>query len=278
MMSIWQKLETELDRWKEEGRVATFWWRDDDATAAGPKLDRLHGLALHFDIPLHLAVIPETLQPSLVDAVPDCSILQHGVRHENRAGKQEKKSEFPEDFPDEEVLEKIQLGHQQLRQNFAAQFLPVMVPPWNRISRGYIEELPTLGFRGISCYKARQDELALTGIGQVNTHIDPIAWKEDRGYVGDDIFVQSCLDHLQDRRQGKADILEPTGLLTHHRDHDEDIWAAIFSLLDLTSRHEAVRWITLQAAFSLIEELPDGLENPFDDEDISENDLNEWKL
>src|SRR5260370_330913 len=52
-MSAWQSLMDELDRWP--AGTATFWWRDDDATAASPALDRLPALS---DQPLALAGIP----------------------------------------------------------------------------------------------------------------------------------------------------------------------------------------------------------------------------
>jgi len=54
--SGWGALEAELDIWQSAGRSASFWWRDDDAIAATPELDRL--LALAQDAPIGLAVIP----------------------------------------------------------------------------------------------------------------------------------------------------------------------------------------------------------------------------
>ncbi|MEK9660397.1 MAG: hypothetical protein VW644_01455, partial [Alphaproteobacteria bacterium] len=40
----WDALAAELDVWAAAGRTATLWWRDDDADAASPALERLLAL------------------------------------------------------------------------------------------------------------------------------------------------------------------------------------------------------------------------------------------
>src|SRR5207245_5315358 len=52
----WSDLIDEFDRWEEAGRVATLWWRDDDAAGPSGRLDRL--LSISGEIPISLAVIP----------------------------------------------------------------------------------------------------------------------------------------------------------------------------------------------------------------------------
>ncbi|HZU89888.1 MAG TPA: hypothetical protein VE993_11575, partial [Stellaceae bacterium] len=59
----WPELCGELDRWGAAGRVATLWWRDDDATAPNDRLDRL--LAIAGEAPVTLAVIPALAAPEL---------------------------------------------------------------------------------------------------------------------------------------------------------------------------------------------------------------------
>ena len=49
----WAALKSEFDAWAQEGRQATLWWRDDDATAPGPKLDTL--LEITGETPICLA-------------------------------------------------------------------------------------------------------------------------------------------------------------------------------------------------------------------------------
>ena len=47
----------ELHLWRVAGRRLGLWWRDDDARAADPALERLLGLASRHGLPLTLAVI-----------------------------------------------------------------------------------------------------------------------------------------------------------------------------------------------------------------------------
>ena len=89
----WQWLRHELDRWAEQNRQAAFWWRDDDAVAPTPALERL--LALHHrqGVPLALATIPKGADSALADRLelhPGIAVLQHGYAHENHAGEGER--------------------------------------------------------------------------------------------------------------------------------------------------------------------------------------------
>ena len=63
----WDRLDRELAAWAAEGREATFWWRDDDAVAATPALDRLLRLTESGGVPLALAVIPAPAEPGLAE-------------------------------------------------------------------------------------------------------------------------------------------------------------------------------------------------------------------
>ena len=56
MMVKWPDLMAEFDRWEEAGKVATLWWRDDDAVAPTARLGRL--LSIASGVPISLAVIP----------------------------------------------------------------------------------------------------------------------------------------------------------------------------------------------------------------------------
>ena len=95
----WHDLAAELDRWEEAGLVAPLWWRDDDAVAPTPQLDRL--LALADGAPLALAVIPADVVRELAAALeffPRVTVLHHGWRHANHAAQHPgagKKSEYP---------------------------------------------------------------------------------------------------------------------------------------------------------------------------------------
>ena len=64
-MSPWQQLSAELDQWQASGRVATLWWRDDDAAAVTPALERLLVLQRDRGVPLALAAIPARTREAL---------------------------------------------------------------------------------------------------------------------------------------------------------------------------------------------------------------------
>src|SRR6185503_10933091 len=82
----WDALDAELERWRAAGRVATFWWRDDDAVTDTPALRRLLELRASLDVPLALAVIPANADAALAALVPpEVAVLQHGFAHRNHA-------------------------------------------------------------------------------------------------------------------------------------------------------------------------------------------------
>ncbi|USG61175.1 polysaccharide deacetylase family protein [Sneathiella marina] len=258
-MTSWQDLTAELDLWTSEKRLATFWWRDDDLVAPSPALDRLISLRDHFNIPLALAVIPEAVDSTLTDHVPDCFILQHGFHHHNYADPKEKKSEFSNIRPIVEMEADLQNGQSILSQLFGDQFLPFFVPPWNRIDDKVLQQLPKLGYIGLSRYKQRSKAVPVAGMVEINAHVDPIDWRGSRSSLETDQILTMVLEHLIARRTGRADPREPTGLLTHHLVHDEEVWAQIYQLMSFLCNHSSVRWIPLPAAIALIDEISEDI-------------------
>jgi hypothetical protein len=242
----WDLFHAELDAWRAAGRVAGFWWRDDDAARPGPKLDRLLGLA--GTVPLSLAVIPRKVQDSLARRVADhnghgrsLAILQHGYAHENHAPSTEKKAELGAHRPTGAMLEELERGRARLSALFGPLFAPVLTPPWNRIDGALVARLAAAGLYGLSRFGPR-------GPGEadsvVNTHIDIVDWHGTRGFVGEAAVLETAVAHLEARRTGLADPEEPTGLLTHHRDHDEDCWRFIGTFLLAVEEHPAAEWAT----------------------------------
>lgn len=256
-MNDWDSLKRELDLWEKENRVATFWWRDDDVIAPTPALDRLLHLKEHFGLPLSLAVIPANVDAELVNHLEQCTILQHGFGHENFAAKGEKKSEFPENRTNDEVKAALTQGKETLTRIFTDQFVPIMVPPWNRIADNHLGGLADLGFIGVSRYKSRAAALIRPKLAEINTHVDPVNWRGDRSVIPETALLEMVTGHLAARRQGESDPLETTGLLTHHLVHDEEIWAALYKLLAVLTDHAAVRFLTIEGAIALIDGMPE---------------------
>ena len=116
MMVKWPDLMAEFDRWEEAGKVATLWWRDDDAVAPTARLGRL--LSIASGVPVALAVIPADAEQELgqwlaeyLHSAPrgSVAVLQHGWRHLNHAGRG-KKSEFPAGRASAEVRSDLVAG------------------------------------------------------------------------------------------------------------------------------------------------------------------------
>lgn len=257
-MASWGDLTAELDIWQKIGRPATFWWRDDDLNEPSAAFDQLLSLREKFDIPLTLAVIPDEVDPHIADDLAGCHLVQHGVVHRSFASDGEKKSEFPASRDLEEALDNLAVGRHRMETLFEDHFLPVFVPPWNRVSDDIASGLGDRGFIGLSRFKPRtQDKVSNGRVAEINTHVDPIFWRGHRSAHPDEVILEQLLDHLKGRRLGQYDPYEPTGILSHHLVHDEAIWQLLFKLFSALNGHAAVRWLTYPGAMSLIDDLPD---------------------
>ena len=242
----WSWLLRELDRWGESGRRADFWWRDDDAFSANRRLERLLELRTRHSTPLALAVIPARLDASLGPGLQNhrgVSVLQHGYSHHSHAAAGERKLELGGARTSEDILDDLQRGRQILQQHFSARFTPVLVPPWNRIDQRIVTALPTIGFTGISTMRVRRNAWPAKGLRQVNTHLDPVNWRHNGGFIGLYPALGMLVQHLVARRSGYRDIDEPTGLLSHHLVQNEAVWQFFDDLLAMLCAHPAVNWI-----------------------------------
>jgi hypothetical protein len=258
MNAGWEALDRELDAWAASGRRATLWWRDDDAVAPGPALDRLLGIAAQRRIPLALAVIPVPATPALAArlaaAGPDVAVLQHGFAHRSHAGAGEKKAELGAQRPDEEVLDELRRGGALLRALFEGgrvAILPVLVPPWNRIAPPVVAGLRAAGFAGLSTYGPRAARGAAPGVLQVNTHADIVDWRGTRGFVGEAAALGLIAGHLAARREGSADAEEPTGIMTHHLVHDDACWSFLTALTARLAAHPGAVWLDAPTIFNM---------------------------
>jgi len=250
-MSDWRALESELDRWAQSGRAATLWWRDDDAVTATPQLDRLLQTARQPDgspVPLCLAVIPAQADgtlAALAAANSHLSILQHGFAHRNHAPPEEKKAELGTHRPIQAMLDELAKGQQKMIAQFGDSFLPVLVPPWNRMAPAVRDGLSGIGLKHYSVYGPRPaGESRAT-----NTHADIIDWYHGRGFVGEAAATGLITGHLAARREGRTDPAEPTGILTHHLAQDDAGWDFLTELVYRLSRQAGGRWLAGTAIF-----------------------------
>jgi hypothetical protein len=241
----WLDLQAELDRWLGSGLTAGFWWRDDDATRPGPKLDRLLDIA--GETPLALAVIPALAGDSLAACLSEhvrqggnLAALQHGYAHVNHAPAGEKKAEFGDHRPLQAMLDELIAGRNRMEALFGERFEPILTPPWNRVGSSVAGALEKTGLRRLSCFGPQERSQAGRA---VNTHIDIIDWHGGRGFVGEQLALHATTTALVARRTGEADIDEPVGLLTHHLDHDEACWRFIARFVVEVTQHPAASWV-----------------------------------
>ena len=230
--NAWQGLEAELDNWRQRGDRLQFWWRDDDAIAPSPALDRLLDLSQRHKAPVALAVIPDHVTPALAArlAETDCDVLIHGLAHRNHAPAGQKKQELGFQSV-EDLAHALQSALRHCQTVFGARALPILVPPWNRIDPNLIPLLPSAGFTGLSTFKPRSAAEIAPGLRHINTHCDPIDWRGEGGLLPEAALVETLTATLAAMATQTPDEREPLGLLTHHLVHDDAIWAFIDRLL-----------------------------------------------
>lgn len=251
----WVLLAAELDAWESTGQSASLWWRDDDAAAPGPKLDQL--VHISSNAGLLLAVIPERLELSLVAALSDAdhvSIAQHGYAHINHAqrGRGQGAWELGLHRGEATVLSELDEGRKRLQNQFGAAFLPVVVPPWNRIAPELLQPLAIRGYTGVSAFGARESKYPAPGLLCVNAHCDPIRWKSGARFAGESKTIGQLIEHLRARRTGLVDAEEPTGFLTHHIDLDVAGWDFCARLSATVDHHPGGRWVSPVKIFEVV--------------------------
>ncbi len=245
----WSALERELDAWRRAGRVASFWWRDDDAGRPAESFDRLLALAARGAVPLGLAVVPAWLASDVASAIraapASVAVLQHGWAHANHevapppGERKVRPAECGGARAVEVVLAEARAGLTRLRAAVGARAVPVFVPPWNRIAPAARAALPGAGYRALSAFGPRSPARRDPNLQDLHCHVDPILWREGKRFAGPAATLDRLRAHLADRRTARADPDEPTGLLTHHRDLSPAGWSFLEELLARLAGHPA---------------------------------------
>lgn len=236
-------LRRALDDAAERGLRVPFLWRDDDAVAATPALDRLIGLAEAHDSPILLAAIPAGIEPSLghrLASARSVSVAVHGLAHHNHAPAGEKPAEFGAHRPLGDLVAEAAAGLQIAGERLpGAVLLPVFVPPWNRLAPDLATALPSLGYRGLSASPGRN----IPGLVRADATFDPIDWRGSRSLRDPAAMLRDLANNLLRRP------LQPFGLLTHHLAHDAAIWTFIEDLLSVLLKHPAVDALDSRSVF-----------------------------
>jgi hypothetical protein len=196
--------------------------------------------------PIALAVIPSFVSAALAERLrgyASVSVLQHGWRHVSHVDRA--LTEYPSCRSDEEVLSELVAGRRILSELFGHQYLPVFAPPFHGFDERFTSLFPASGLKMLS-QKGPRSGRRIGVVLQVNCHCAPIAWTDPPSLGDEQAHLAVLIDHLQGRRTGRYDGLEPTGLLTHHLDQDDASFAFLAALNRLVSEHPAAAWVALK--------------------------------
>lgn len=226
-MNGFAPVDAELDIWQGQGLRPRFWLRDDDATEADRRLDRLFELVRRFGVPLLLAVIPAHAGASLarrLAAEPLVTPCVHGFAHRNHMPEGARKMELGGRAV-EHVLDELRQGRQRLQELFPDRLSNILVPPWNRVTPEIAERLHECGFSAVSSSSWHETGTILP---ELNTQVDVMDWTG--GGIGH--RLEAVAAELRRRlEQARAHGGAPIGILSHHLVHDETAWATLESLI-----------------------------------------------
>ena len=135
--------------------------------------------------------------------------------------------------PEQAIRQQLRSGSLALEGLFGETFIPIMVPPWNRIDERVVSLLPTSGLTGLSTLGPRPQRHPVPGVMQLNVHGDIMNWRAGRCFAGEQACVEQILAHLRAKRRGEADPDEPTGIMSHHLVHDQGCWGFLEMLFAL---------------------------------------------
>jgi peptidoglycan/xylan/chitin deacetylase (PgdA/CDA1 family) len=236
-------LRKTIDDAERQGRKIRLWLRDDDAVEPTGSLERLLELTQIHEIPVTLAVIPKATGDALVNRLKDAplaSVALHGWSHQNHAPTGEKKQELGAHRPAPVVLAELQQGFDKLATLHSERFVPMLVPPWNRLAPTLWPELPALGLKLLSVFGKEKEG---SPIPLMNTHVDIMDWHGTGGArPAADIFAELAGWIARDNRPAVI------GVLTHHLVHDIAAWEFLEALFAITATHPACEWVQPDAS------------------------------
>ena len=221
-----------------------FWWRDDDAQDHTAELDRLLRMAEARRLPIALAVIPAGATQVLarrLSGTGNAVVLQHGWQHKNHSPPEARASEVPENRPLDAIMRELAAGRRVLVEKFGERFIPVLVPPWNRLGDSVRHYRNQAGLPVLSAFGPRRESDGAC----VNAHLDIIDWRSRAARDSAKAYATLC-EEVERRLQGHS---EPVGILTHHLAHDEAAWSLLATLLEDLTGSPGAKWPPLDRLF-----------------------------
>lgn len=241
---LWKPLDDALAALASRETPLAIWWRDDDTTAMSPELRRLFALREKHAVPVALSVIPNESDKLLADALPadGVDVLVHGFAHENHAPPAERKAEFGPHRPLATMLDELDHALAIIRKRFPRHFLPVFVPPWNRMDKKLIGELAPIGYTGLSRLGPRQRHDKFV---EINAHVEVTDWKK-RETQTHERFASLLAKSLR----ACAITGEPLGIVSHHRVHDDRAFALLDELFAKLRGAGPLAWPSAREMFA----------------------------
>jgi len=249
LIKMWE-LEPLINSGRDSDYEVKFWWRDDDVSDSTEEFKKLISFSEVNKIPVNLAVIPQKLSNEAIrlsKQYPHISVLQHGYSHTNYAKAGEPLNEFGNHRDIEIQLKEIRIGFKKLITAFGNQFVPVFVPPWGHIAKSIIEQISTIGIKGISLI-GDQDKIYPDLINN-NVNIDIHSWKteSDISYEVKIRPYNKIIDDVnnQIKKEKSNDDCLIIGILTHSQIMGNNDWY-IFGKLVKAIKKMGIEFIGLE--------------------------------
>ena len=241
---VWRPLHAELDRWRQAGRVADLWLRDDDAVQPTAALDRLLDLTARHAIPAAVGGHPRACRRTACRAA--CVGARHrrcGARlgaREPRAGRREEAGARAASCRPTSCSANCRGRKPSSTGCLPGKPRPFSCRPGTGSTAPCCRRSPKQASPRCRCSARR----SRPPIAVVNTHVDIIDWHGGRGGKDHGGLVLELAAELRWRRE--AGSREAVGVLTHHLVHDEIAWLFLERLFEATAGNPACRWASIR--------------------------------
>jgi hypothetical protein len=237
-----QPIKDVLENAKKPVRL---FFRDDDAGWSTDRLLALLDMFAKAEIPIDLAVIPEALDAKLTDelllrnqqSTNMLGLHQHGYTHSNNE-QEGRKCEFGGSRTKAQQLDDIGRGQKILQAQLGKTLDPFFTPPWNRCTQETVECLEELDFKLLS-RDITAKQFTSTKVKQIPVHVD---WSKF-------IKTSSLLPELGWAIASHLESSNPTGIMLHHADMDEEQLIPLAELLSVFKNYN-VQGILLRDTIS----------------------------
>lgn len=243
-MNHWQQILN--PRFDAADSPIRFFFRTDDGGWNDAALQRLVLQFAQREVPLDVALIPESVTEPLADWLrarlgPLLGVHQHGFAHVNHepAGR---KCEFGPSRAFTVQRADITRGWERLDRLLRGRLDPIFTPPWNRCTSETARALVERGFEALS-----RDVTATALAPSVRLRELPVAvdWMKHR--VGDAPDVGAIARLIAERVGHRS----PIGIMLHHAVMTDADFEALDSLLQLLRAHLATDCLRMYDAMRM---------------------------